>query len=84
MATMAAGASGVRTESDAFGKIDVEGSRYWGAQTQRSLQNFPIGGRESRMPIEIIKGMMHNAATARRANCFDSYMYLYEYYYCWI
>ncbi|CAM9588874.1 unnamed protein product, partial [Hapterophycus canaliculatus] len=27
-----------------------------GAQTQRSLKNFPIGGRESRMPIEIIKG----------------------------
>lgn len=47
----------VRTESDAFGKIEVNASRYWGAQTQRSLQNFPIGGRESRMPIEVIKGM---------------------------
>lgn len=54
MSTSAAG--GIRTESDAFGNIDVEGSRYWGAQTQRSLQNFPIGGRESRMPIEVIKG----------------------------
>lgn len=46
----------VRTESDAFGNIEVEASKYWGAQTQRSLQNFPIGGRESRMPIEVIKG----------------------------
>lgn len=52
----AASAGQVRTESDAFGKIEVDASRYWGAQTQRSLQNFPIGGRESRMPIEIIKG----------------------------
>lgn len=46
----------IRTESDAFGKIEVDSSRYWGAQTQRSLENFPIGGRESRMPIEVVKG----------------------------
>ncbi|CBN75550.1 Fumarate hydratase (Fumarase) [Ectocarpus siliculosus] len=46
----------VRTESDAFGEIAVEDTRYWGAQTQRSLMNFPIGGRESRMPIEVIQG----------------------------
>lgn len=46
----------MRIESDAFGDIEVDGSKYWGAQTQRSLQNFPIGGVESRMPIEIIKG----------------------------
>lgn len=46
----------MRTESDAFGNIDVDGSKYWGAQTQRSLQNFPIGGKESRMPLEVIKG----------------------------
>eukprot|EP00611_Tribonema_gayanum_P013296 TRINITY_DN2412_c0_g1_i1.p1 TRINITY_DN2412_c0_g1~~TRINITY_DN2412_c0_g1_i1.p1 ORF type:complete len:226 (+),score=71.10 TRINITY_DN2412_c0_g1_i1:33-680(+) len=44
-----------RTESDAFGPIEVESSRYWGAQTQRSLQNFPIGGPESKMPLEIVK-----------------------------
>lgn len=46
-----------RTEADAFGEILVEDTRYWGAQTQRSLMNFPIGGRESRMPIEVIKGV---------------------------
>lgn len=48
--------SNARTESDAFGEIMVDNTRYWGAQTQRSLMNFPIGGRESRMPIEVIKG----------------------------
>jgi fumarate hydratase, class II len=47
---------GVRSESDAFGPIEVDSSRYWGAQTQRSLQNFPIGGPEAKMPLEIIKG----------------------------
>ncbi|CAM9569786.1 unnamed protein product, partial [Choristocarpus tenellus] len=47
--------SSVRVEKDAFGPLDVDASRYWGAQTQRSLQNFPIGGVESRMPMEIIK-----------------------------
>lgn len=32
-----------RIESDSMGTIEVESSRYWGAQTQRSIQNFPIG-----------------------------------------
>jgi fumarate hydratase class II len=47
--------STVRRESDSFGPIDVAGDRYWGAQTQRSVQNFPIGSQ--RMPIEIIHGL---------------------------
>ncbi len=34
---------GVRIESDSMGKIEVESTRYWGAQTQRSIENFPIG-----------------------------------------
>jgi fumarate hydratase class II len=51
----------VRRESDSFGPIDVTADRYWGAQTQRSLQNFPIGGQ--RMPIEII----HALALIKRA-----------------
>ena len=38
----------VRVETDTFGPIEVEAHRYWGAQTQRSLQNFKIGGE--RMP----------------------------------
>lgn len=33
-----------RTETDSFGPIEVEANKYWGAQTQRSLQNFKIGG----------------------------------------
>lgn len=33
----------VRIETDSMGAIEVESSRYWGAQTQRSIQNFPIG-----------------------------------------
>ena len=33
-----------RIEKDSFGPIEVQGDRYWGAQTQRSLENFKIGG----------------------------------------
>ncbi len=51
----------VRRESDSFGPIEVAGDRYWGAQTQRSVQNFPIGGQ--RMPIEIV----HALALIKRA-----------------
>lgn len=32
-----------RTESDTMGQLQVAADRYWGAQTQRSIQNFPIG-----------------------------------------
>ena len=56
-------AMATRSESDAFGPIEVDTSRYWGAQTQRSLLNFPIGGPEAKMPLEIIKG----AGTCSRA-----------------
>ena len=42
-----------RTESDAFGPIEVDSAVLWGAQTQRSLQNFPIGGPESKMPLQV-------------------------------
>ena len=34
----------VRVESDSMGNVEVPGDKYWGAQTQRSLQNFKIGG----------------------------------------
>ena len=43
-----------RTESDAFGPIEVASDVLWGAQTQRSLQNFPIGGRAAVMPQPVI------------------------------
>lgn len=46
---------GTRTESDAFGPIEVANDVLWGAQTQRSLQNFPIGGTAAVMPEPIIR-----------------------------
>ena len=44
-----------RQESDAFGEIKVESDKYWGAQTQRSLKNFKIGGEK--MPIPLIRAL---------------------------
>ena len=41
-----------RTEKDTMGEVKVASEKYWGAQTQRSLQNFKIG--ENKMPIEVI------------------------------
>jgi len=47
-----------RIETDPFGPIEVEASRYWGAQTQRSLQHFSIGWPDAdRMPREVIHAM---------------------------
>jgi fumarate hydratase class II len=42
-----------RIEKDTLGEVQVPADRYWGAQTQRSLENFPIG--DERMPIEIVR-----------------------------
>ncbi len=50
--------SDTRTESDSIGKIEVPASAYWGAQTQRSIENFPFGARET-MPIDIVHGLAH-------------------------
>ena len=44
-----------RTETDTFGPIDVPADRYWGAQTQRSLENFRIGNE--RMPTQLIHAL---------------------------
>ena len=44
-----------RTESDSFGPVEVPADRYWGAQTQRSLGNFPIGGE--RQPAAIVHAL---------------------------
>ena len=46
-----------RLESDSFGELSIPPGSLWGAQTQRSIQNFPVGGRESRMPMEVIYAM---------------------------
>jgi fumarate hydratase, class II len=44
-----------RSETDSFGPIDVPADRYWGAQTERSRQNFRIG--HDRMPMPIIRAL---------------------------
>ena len=50
-----ANAAGFREESDTMGVVRVPADRYWGAQTQRSLQNFKIGGPRERMPLPIVR-----------------------------
>ena len=44
-----------RTETDSFGPIEVQADRYWGAQTERSRQNFRIG--HDRMPMPLIRAL---------------------------
>ncbi len=60
------GKTGVRTETDSFGPIDVPADRYWGAQTQRSLQNFRIGGE--RMPAPLVRALGIQKKAAALAN----------------
>ncbi|HEY5008038.1 MAG TPA: lyase family protein, partial [Caulobacteraceae bacterium] len=47
--------SATRTETDSFGPIEVPADRYWGAQTQRSLQNFKIGWEKQ--PVSIVRAL---------------------------
>jgi fumarate hydratase class II len=44
-----------RTESDSFGEIQVPADKYWGAQTERSLENFRINQPNDRMPAPVIR-----------------------------
>ena len=50
----------VRIEHDTFGDIEVPAEHLWGAQTQRSLQNFKIAGE--RMPPELLRALAHGEA----------------------
>jgi fumarate hydratase class II len=56
-----------RRESDSFGEIDVPAAAYWGAQTQRSIENFPFGATE-RMPIAIVHALAAVKQAAARVN----------------
>jgi len=56
-----------RTETDSFGPIEVPADAYWGAQTQRSIENFPFGERE-RMPIGIVHALAIVKQAAARVN----------------
>ena len=51
-----------RTETDTFGPIEVDSSRYWGAQAQRSLGNFKIGWEKQPAPIVRALGIIKRAA----------------------
>lgn len=57
-----------RVETDTMGEVRVPADKYWGAQTQRSKMNFPIGD-EASMPIEIIKAFGYLKKAAAYANC---------------
>ena len=56
-----------RTETDSFGPIQVRSDAYWGAQTERSIGNFPFGPREQ-MPAEIIHALGFIKQAAARVN----------------
>ncbi|BFZ55197.1 fumarase fum1 [Savitreella phatthalungensis] len=62
--TLAGKAGSFRQERDTFGDLQVPADRYWGAQTQRSLMNFDIGGETERLPPPLIKafGVLKRAA----------------------
>ncbi len=51
-----------RTETDSIGAIEVDSDKYWGAQTQRSLQNFKIGGEKMPEPLVRALGIQKKAA----------------------
>ena len=56
-----------RTETDSIGAIEVPADCYWGAQTQRSIENFPFGPQE-RMPIGIVHAQAIVKQAAARVN----------------
>ncbi len=55
-----------RTETDSFGPLEVPGDKYWGAQTQRSIMNFPIGWE--RQPVAIVRALGVIKKAAAQAN----------------
>lgn len=58
----------IRIEKDTMGPVEVPAERYWGAQTQRSRENFKIGGEQAKMPIEIIRAFAVLKKAAAQAN----------------
>ncbi|URW74797.1 class II fumarate hydratase [Sphingomonas donggukensis] len=56
-----------RTETDSIGPVDVPADAYWGAQTQRSIANFPFPATE-RMPIAIVHALALVKQAAARVN----------------
>jgi fumarate hydratase, class II len=58
--------SGTRVETDSMGEVEVPADKYWGAQTQRSYQNFKIG--TERMPLPLIRALGVQKKAAALAN----------------
>ena len=56
-----------RTETDTFGPIEVDASRYWGAQSQRSIGNFKIGWEKQPLPVVRALGIVKRAAAEANA-----------------
>eukprot|EP00887_Chlorella_sp_A99_P001359 scaffold8.g1359.t1 len=61
-------ATATRTERDTFGPLEVPADRYWGAQTQRSIQNFKIGGPAERMPEPVVRAFGVLKRSAAKVN----------------
>jgi fumarate hydratase class II len=57
-----------RIEKDTIGEVKVPSNKYWGAQTERSRNNFKIGPSGS-MPIEVVRGFAYLKKAAAFANC---------------
>ncbi len=55
-----------RTETDSFGPLEVPADKYWGAQTQRSIQNFPIGWEKQ--PVALVRALGAIKQAAAQAN----------------
>ena len=60
--------SDTRKETDSLGEVTVPADKYWGAQTERSRLNFPIGDARERMPIELIRAFAIQKEAAARTN----------------
>ena len=61
--------SQTRTETDSFGPLEVPSEKYWGAQTQRSIINFPIGWEKQ--PVAVIRalGVIKQACAEANKSC---------------
>lgn len=58
-----------RIEKDTIGDVKVPADKYWGAQTERSRNNFKIGVDRFQMPLEIVQGFAYLKKAAAHANC---------------
>lgn len=58
----------IRIEKDTMGNVEVPADKYWGAQTQRSRDNFKIGGEHMKMPMEIIRAFAILKKSAAETN----------------